>query len=133
MQRLIAASLLMILWVASILLTPGCGPSEADAAVATESRTLTFNIVNQSGGEIHDIGLSGANMPMAFRDLDDGESASVKDKKLALPEKLNLHWSDTRGNRKEASALIRSELGPSYSGPVTLTLNRRGKLTLGGG
>ena len=132
-MRVLVGSLLMVLWVWSILLLPGCGPSEADASEAAVPRELTFTVTNNSDGEINSVGLSGANLPMAFRNLTKGESATLKSKKLELPEKLSLHWSNKRGDRKEGSANVWSELGASYSGPVNLTITQRGKVVLTGG
>lgn len=124
----IAALIVMIL-----ALLPGCGPSEADAAQAEKPRQLSFVIVNNSGGEIDGVALDGANLPIGFRDIEKAGRSEVKNKKLELPEKLTLHWGDPRGNRKEGSVNVWSELGSSYSGPVTLTITRRGKVVLTGG
>jgi hypothetical protein len=122
-----------MLLVMILLLIPGCGPSEADAAAAETPRELSFVVVNNTGGPIKGIGLEGANMPMAFRNIDDGEQASVKNKQLKLPERLTLHWGDRRGDRHEGSVNVWSELGASYTGQVTLTITRRGKVVLTGG
>ncbi len=135
MQRLVIGSLLMVLWVASILLLPGCGgATEAQAAEAVKPRPLTITVVNRSGGEITQIGISGANMPIACSDMADGASSTaLKNKELKLPERLTLHWSDSRGDRKEGTVNVWGELSAAYSGPITLTITRRGKVKLTGG
>lgn len=130
MREYLCIAMLLVLILA---LLPGCGPSEADAAEAQTPRELSFVIVNNSGGDIKSIGLAGANIPMNFSDMDKGARSEIKNKKLKLPEKLSLHWSDHRGNRKEGSVSVWSELGASYAGPVTLTITQRGKVVLTGG
>ena len=122
-----------VLLVMILALLPGCGASEADAAAAEAPRPLSFVVVNHSGSEISGVGLDGANIPMGFRDIKNDNQAELKNKKLELPESLTLHWSDPRGNRKEGSVNVWSELGGSYSGPVTLTITSRGKVVLTGG
>ena len=122
-----------VLLVMILTLLPGCGASEADAAAADTPRELSFVVVNNSGADIDGVGLKGANIPMGFRDIKDNDRAQLKNKKLKLPETLTLHWGDPRGNRKEGSVNVWSELGASFSGPVTLTINRRGKVVLTGG
>ncbi|MGB0767525.1 MAG: hypothetical protein ACPGYV_07420 [Phycisphaeraceae bacterium] len=122
-----------MLLVMILALLPGCGPSEADAAAADEPRELSFVIVNNSGRDVEGVGLEGANIPMGFRDIEKGGRSEVKNKELRLPETLTLHWGDERGNRKEGSVDVWSELGASYTGPVTLTITRRGKVVLTGG
>ena len=67
---------------------------------------------------------------MSFSDIPDNERSELKDKKLKLPERLTLHWGDSRGNRAEGSVNVWSELGASYSGPVVLTITPRGKVVL---
>lgn len=134
MQRLLVGTVLMVLWVCSILLLPGCGgATEAEAAEAQVPRELSFVVINQSRGEVNSIGLAGANMPMSYGSIDKGGRKSLKNKGLTLPEKLTLHWTDHRGDRHEGSARVWSELGASYSGPVTLTINHRNKVVLTGG
>lgn len=122
-----------MLLVMIILLIPACGPSEAAASQAAEPRPLSFVVDNRSGGEITSIGLEGANLPMSFGDMSKGQTKSLKNKKLQLPEKLTLHWSDARGKRKEGSVKVWGELGATYSGPVKLTITQRGKASLSGG
>ena len=126
----IAMLLVMILGLLSGL--TGCGPSEADAAAADEPRELTFVVINESGGDINGVALVGANMPMGFHDIKNKDRGEVKSKKLELPEKLTLHWGDTRDNRHEGSVSVWSELGASFSGQVTLTINHRDKVILTG-
>lgn len=133
-MRLLIGIVLMVLWVSSVLLLPACGgATEAEAAQGSESRELSFVIVNKSGSEIHSIGLAGANHPMSFRPIEDDARSEIKNKKLKLPEKLSLHWTDARGDRHEGSVRVWSELGASYSGPVVLTINYRNKVILTGG
>ena len=115
----------------------GRGRAEREQAQADEAakpRPLTFTIVNRSGGEVTQVGLSGANMPIACGDLTDGQSSTpLKHKELELPEELTLHWTDGRGDRKEGSVKVWAELGSTYAGPITLTVTRRGKVNLSGG
>ncbi len=132
-MRLIIGTLLMVLWVSSMLLLPGCGPSEAEATQAAVPRDLSFTITNRTGDKMKSIGVEGGKLPMSFRDLAEGQSATLKSKKLDLPETLTIHWSSERGDRKEATANLWGELGASYTGPVNLTLNARGKIVLSGG
>lgn len=132
-MRVLIGSLLMVLWVSAMLLLPGCGPSEADAAQAAVPRDLSFTVVNRSGGEMSSIGLAGANYPIAYSNITDQDQHTIKSKSLELPETLTLHWSDRRGDRKEGTVHVWSELGASYSGPVVLTVDRRGKVVLTGG
>lgn len=122
-----------MLLVMILLLIPGCGPSQADAASAEQSRELSFVVVNNSGGDIDGVALVGTNIPMGFADIKNNDRGTLKNKKLNLPEKLTLHWGDERGNRKEGSVYVWSELGASYSGPITLTITRRNKVILTGG
>lgn len=122
-----------MLIVMILTLLPGCGPSEADAAQAEVPRALSFVVINNSSGDIDGVGLEGANIPMGFRDIKKNGKAEVKNKKLKLPETLTLHWGNRRGDRKEGSVKVWSELGASYTGPVTLTITRQGKVTLTGG
>lgn len=120
--------------IAMILtLLPGCGPSEADAAAAQAPRPLSFVVINNSGQDIVGVGLEGANIPMGFSDIKKNSRGEVKNKKLELPETLTLHWGNKRGDRKEGSVNVWSGLGASYSGPVTLTITRKGKVSLTGG
>jgi hypothetical protein len=121
-----------MLLVMILTLLPGCGPSEADAAAASEPRPLSFVVLNKTGGDINGVGIEGANVPMGFSDIENNGRGEVKDKDLKLPETLTLHWGDTRGDRHEGSVNVWSELGASYSGPVTLTITRRGKVNLTG-
>lgn len=130
MREYLCIAMLLVMILA---LLPGCGPSEADAAAAQAPRQLSFVVINHSGGEIKGVGLVGANIPMGFRDIEDDGQSELKNKKLELPETLTLHWGDTRGNRNEGTVHVRSELGASYTGPVTLTITRRGKVVLTGG
>lgn len=130
MREYLCIAMLLVMILA---LLPGCGPSEADAAAAQQPRELSFVVVNNSGGDINGVALEGANMPMAFHDIKDKSQGKVKNKKLELPEKLTLHWGDERKERHEGSVNVWSELGASYSGPVKLTINRRGTVTLTGG
>lgn len=130
MREYLCIAMLLVMILA---LLPGCGPSEADAAAAQVPRELSFVVVNHSGQAVEGVGLDGANIPMSFADLADNARGEVKNKKLELPEKLTLHWGDARGNRKEGTVKVWSELGSSYSGPVTLTITRRSTVTLTGG
>lgn len=132
-MRLIIACLLMVLWVSAVLLLPACGPTEADASQAAVPRELTFTVINQSGGKMTSIGMEGANAAIAYSTIDDNDSHTIKSKSLTLPEKLTLHWTDARGDRREGTVKVWNELGASYSGPVNLTVNKRGKVTLTGG
>ena len=129
MREYLCIAMLLVL---ILTLLPGCGPSEADAAAASEPRELSFVVINQSGGDINNVGLEGANYPMGFRDIKNNAQGKVKDKDLKLPETLTLHWGNDRGDRKEGSVNVWSELGASFSGQVTLTINRRGKVILTG-
>lgn len=131
-MKIVLGVIAMVLWVSSVLLTPGCGPGEAEAAQAAEPRDLSFAIVNNSGDTIKSIGLEGANLPMSFRPIEDGGSSSIKNRKLELPEKLTLHWSDKHGDRHEGSVRVWGELGSTYSGQVTLTISRSNKVVLTG-
>ena len=130
MREYLCIAMLLVMILA---LLPGCGPSEADAAAAEQPRELSFVVINNSGQDIEGVGLEGANIPMGFRDIEKNARGEVKNKKLKLPETLTLHWGDGRGNRKEGTVHVWSELGPSYAGPVTLTVTRQGKVTLTGG
>jgi|GEM_PF-2534388 len=121
-----------LLLVMILLLIPGCGPSEASAAEAAKPRDLSFVVINHSGGLMDMIGLEGANMPMSFRAIQDDASSELKSKKLTLPERMTLHWSDERGDRHEGSVRVWSELGASYSGQVRLTVDDRDKVVLTG-
>ncbi|MBX2852128.1 MAG: hypothetical protein KTR15_10320 [Phycisphaeraceae bacterium] len=122
-----------VLLVMILALLPGCGPSEADAAAAQAPRQLSFVVVNNSGQAIKGVGLEGANIPMGFSDIENKSRGEIKNKKLELPERLTLHWGNGRGDRSEGSVNVWSELGASYTGPVTLTITRRGKVVLTGG
>lgn len=122
----------MVLWVSSMLLLPACGPSEADAAQASEPRDLSFTIINQSRGDIDSIGVEGANYPMSFSPIEKDDSATIKSKKLELPETLTVHWTDARGERHEGTVRVWGELGASYAGPVNLTINYRNRVILSG-
>lgn len=134
MRRLVIAVVLMLLWVGGVLLMPGCGgATQANAAQAAEPRELSFVVVNKTGGEMRSIGLAGANLPMAFSNIADGDRHSLKSKSLNLPETLTLHWSDQRGNRHEGRVEVWGQLSSTYSGPVTLTVTRRNKVNLSGG
>jgi hypothetical protein len=130
MREYLCIAMLLVMILA---LLPGCGPSEADAAAAEAPRALSFVVVNNSGQTLESVGLEGANIPMGFRDIEKNGRGEVKNKKLELPETLTLHWGDARGNRKEGTVNVWSELGASYSGPVTLTVTRQGKVVLTGG
>lgn len=133
-MRVVIGCLLMVLWVSSMLLLPGCGePSAAEAAEASRDRPLSFVVINNTGGEMTQIGIDGTNFPMGFSDLEKGATGQIAAKSLELPEHLTLYWSDPRGDRKEGSVDVWSELGASYSGPVKLTVTRRGKVVLSGG
>lgn len=124
----------MVLWVSCVVFMPGCGgASEAEAAEAAQDRELSFVVRNQSGKDIRDIGLEGANFPMSFSPIEDDGTARIRSKKLELPETLTLHWSDQRGERHEGSVRVWSELGGSYSGPVVLTINYRNQVSVTGG
>jgi len=116
-----------------LMLIPACGPSEADAAEAAEPRDLSFVIVNNSSYKIDDIGLAGANLPMNFSAIDKGGRSELKNKKLELPRKLTLHWSDSRGERHEGTVDVWGKFGASYSGPVKLTITQRYQVVLTGG
>ena len=132
-MRLVVGIVLMVLWVSSVLLLPGCGASEADAAEAAQPRPLSFTVVNNTGGELRSIGISGANLPMSFSPIDTGQRSTISNKSLELPERLSLHWTDARGERREGSVRVWAELGASYSGPVTLTVTNRNQVVLSGG
>ena len=132
-MRLVVAIVLMVAWVSGVLLLPGCGPSEADAAAAAEPRSLSFTVVNNTGGEIRSIALEGANLPMSFRPIARGQRSTLSNKELELPETLTLHWSDVNGDRREGTVRVWSDLGAAYSGPVTLTINSRNQVALNGG
>jgi len=130
MREYLCIAMLLVMILA---LLPGCGPSEADAAAAQQPRELSFVVINRSGGDIEGVGLQGANIPMGFSDIKAGGRGEIKNKKLKLPETLTLHWGDDRGDRHEGSVNAWSELGSSYTGPVRLTITRRGNVTLTGG
>lgn len=132
MRQYLCISMLLVM-ILMLMTIPGCGPSEADAAAAQAPRELSFVVINNSGTDIDGVGLEGANIPMGFRDIKQGTQAQLKNKKLQLPETLTLHWGDPRGNRHEGSVKVWSELGASYSGPVTLTITRRNTVVLTGG
>lgn len=133
MRENLCIAMLLVMILALLPSLTGCGASEADAAEAEVPRTLSFVVINNSGGDIENVALDGANLPIGFSDLDKGERSELKNKKLELPEKLTLHWGDARGNRKEGSVKVWSELGANYTGPVTLTITSRGTVTLAGG
>jgi len=126
-------TVMTLLMMSAVLVLPGCGPSEADASAAAVPRDLSFTVVNDSDGKMTGIGLEGANYPISFGPIDAGDASTIRSKKLELPETLTLHWNDYRGNRHEGTARIWNNLGPAYSGPVTLTVNERNKLVLSGG
>lgn len=127
-------ALLSLLMLPLLFTLQGCGgPTEANAAEASVPRPLSFTVSNRSGGPVKSIGLSGANMPMAFRNLANGESATLSNKALKLPKSVSLHWSDAQGNRMEAAAEVWGELSPTYSGPITLKITSSGTVKLSGG
>ncbi|MEO0476976.1 MAG: hypothetical protein AAF085_13545 [Planctomycetota bacterium] len=133
MREYLCIAMLLVMILALLPSLTGCGPSEADAAEAQTPRQLSFVVINKSGQDIEGIGLEGANIPMGFRDIENGGRSEVKNKKLKLPEKLTLHWGNARGDRSEGTVHVWSEFGASYSGPVTLTITSRGKVALTGG
>lgn len=123
-----------VLWASSLLLLSGCGGgSEMKAEQAQVSRDLSFVVINNSRGEIREIGLQGANIPISYSTMQKGKRSEIKSKKLELPERLTLHWSDTRGDRHEGTVRVWGELGATYSGPITLTITAQNKVTLTGG
>jgi len=128
MRILISGMLLSVL----MLCLPACGPSEADASGAKPTRPLSFVVENHSGDQIRSIGMEGTEMPMGFRDLADGESASLSNKNLSLPQHLTLNWSDARGNRYAKRFNVWNELSSSYSGPITIRVKSRGKASFRG-
>lgn len=133
MRRVVMGTVLMILWVCSILLLPACGPGEADASQAAVPRDLSFTIINDSGARIHSIGVAGANYPIAYSPIDADGRSTIKSKNLKLPETLTVHWTDARGERHEGTVRVWGELSAGYSGPVNLTINHRDKVILSGG
>ncbi|MEM6506503.1 MAG: hypothetical protein AAF711_13760 [Planctomycetota bacterium] len=133
MREYLCIAMLLVMILALLPSMTGCGPSEADAAAADVPRELSFVVVNNSGADIKGVGLDGANIPMGFADIEKDGQGMVKNKKLELPETLTLHWGDPRGNRKEGTVNVWSELSATYTGPVTLTITRRGKVVLTGG
>ena len=133
MRENLCIAILLVMILALLPSLTGCGASEADAAQAEVPRELSFVIVNNSGGPINGVALDGANLPIGFRDIEKDGRSEVKNKSLKLPETLNLHWGNRRGDRKEGKVHVWSELGPTYTGPVTLTITRRGKVVLTGG
>lgn len=131
MREYLCIALLLVMILALI---PGCGgATEAEASQAQAPRQLRFVIVNRSGGKIDQVGISGANIPMGFRAIEQNGRSELKHKDLTLPEKLTLHWSDSRGERHEGTVGVWSELGGAYSGSVVLTITQRGKVILTGG
>ena len=138
-MRILIGSLLMLLWVASILVLPACGgPNEANASApvkqATDPRPISITIVNRSSTTATQIGVSGAAMPISCGDLPKGGSSiALKHKELTLPKRLTLHWSDSRGDRKEGTVRPQDTLGPTFSGPMTLTITSQGKVKLTAG
>lgn len=122
----------MVMWVCSILLLPGCGAG-ANSAEAAEPRDLSFTLINQSRSDIRAIGVEGTDPPMSFSPIDEGGRATIRSKKLQLPETLTVHWSDERGERHEGTVRVWGELGASYSGPVKMTIDHRNKVVLSGG
>ena len=132
MREYLCIAMLLVMILALLPGLTGCGPSEADAAEAQAPRQLSFVVINKTGQDIEGVGLEGANIPMGFRDIEKDGRGEVKHKELKLPEKLTLHWGNPRGDRSEGTVHVWSELGASYSGPVTLTITRRGKVVLTG-
>ena len=129
MREYLCIALLLVMILA---LLPGCGASEADAAAANEQRVLSFVVINNSGGDINGVALEGANLPMGFHDIKNKDHGKLSNRKLELPETLTLHWGDDRNNRREGQVNVWSELGASFSGQVTLTIDHRDKVILTG-
>lgn len=132
MRRLICGIMTLSL-LAAVAMLPGCGePSGASAAVTSGPRKITFNVVNQTGGEMKSIGVRGADAAMGFRDLDKGQTGTLSHTEPHVPEWLEVNWSDERGNRFSGKVQVWTQLGQSYGGELTLVVNRKHKVTLRG-
>lgn len=129
MRRTISG--LGLLLIGLMMVVPGCEPSNASAADGGPLK-LTLTLINNSGGAIEDIGVEGADRPVAFRDMEAGDRSAVRLKEPHLPEWLEVNWTDSRGDRRVGKVKIWTQLGDSYRGDLTLTITNRHKVELRG-
>jgi len=132
-MRWMITGLWAVLLAGTMLMLPGCGPSDASAASTTnQPRKITFKLVNQTGGTMKSIGLRGAERSMGFRDLSDGSTGALSHKEPGTPQWLEINWSDDRGDRYAGKVYVWNQLGQSFDGDLTLVIDRKNRVTLRG-
>lgn len=91
------AAVLMLLSLAALALA-GCGGSSAEAsdAEAQAAGPPRVTVVNQSTGPIRAVAVK-ANLMLSFRDLKPGESSTLSDRKLTVPSRIGVRWTDHTG------------------------------------
>ena len=118
-----------LLLCCAALLIPGCGdPSSAEAS-PEPAGPLVIHLVNKSRSDVNGVVVS-ANIPVSFGKVARNDSETLTDKKLELTQRLEVDWSDSRGERHSETFHPQGTLGKNYRGPIRITLKPGGAADL---
>jgi len=116
----------------------GCGkPQSAEAStkkVEPVKRQIIYSVTNRTGKTLTGVAASGTEVPISWGTVDNGDTDTLKDKKLdTVPKYLELHWTDHRKQQHFKKLNLWKALGKTYTGPVKMTIDRTNKVRVSGG
>ena len=117
--------------VACLLMFAGCGGSEDDAAAEAEAaakRKVSFSVVNHTGADMREVGITGTVKPMGFGTIDRGDTETLSHSEFTVPDKIMIGWTAPGGERIAKSVSL-ERIGRDYRGDVRLTVVASGAVT----
>ncbi|QDU35193.1 hypothetical protein KS4_32730 [Poriferisphaera corsica] len=100
-------------------------------AEASKPKKITFTVKNKTGAKIIDVGINSSDSRMTHMSYGSIEKSSTETlKNKYLPRTIGLHWSKMNKDRTSANLRIGEALGPNYQGPVTLTIQPNGSVSI---
>ncbi|MEM6333768.1 MAG: hypothetical protein AAF823_10565 [Planctomycetota bacterium] len=132
--------------VAASLLLTGCGSAASEAAAQSAADTpaaraagananpdagvITVTVVNRTGRDITTVVVYGKGLgkDLGYQTISNGDSETLRHDDLRAVPKLNLDYTDYRGDRKYNSINMPRQFTDGYSGNITLTIDRSGRV-----
>ncbi|MEO0587599.1 MAG: hypothetical protein AAF078_08160 [Planctomycetota bacterium] len=142
-RHLTALAAALTLTAVTLALT-GCGSAASEAAAKSaadtpaaqaagagaEAGVVTVSVVNRTGRDITDVVVYGRGLGknLGYGTLTNGDTEQLRHDDLRAVPKLNLDYTDYRGDRKYNSIPMPRKFTDGYSGNITLTISSNGRV-----
>jgi len=143
MKSITLASALSLTLVALSL--QGCGSAASEAAAQSAADTpaakaagagsaqagsIQVTVVNRSGDDLKTVVVYGHGLgkDLGYQTIADGDTETLKHDDLRAIPKLNLDYTNYRGERQYNAITMPRQFTEGYSGNITLTVTRTGQV-----